>query len=665
MARSFHRFLVALSLFLSLPLGAAELQLTGLPFDKRKKLVAQLSPRLDFIKTREPSPWRADDAAFFFKRLLIRTGHADAEVDWELPGGNVILLKATPGPHYRYGEISATRLGLLQQDELKNYFLEPLVETEVVDAKDAPYIADYDEPGVTNVTNLLKSRGYWNASVRIARKTTDQLNQRINITLDLNPGRQHTLAQPTFSGASAKELSFFKSKMTAYSGRVANTETLSSVRSLVEGYYREHGYEFANIMVIPRHHNGQTHLAFNIDRGERYRVDKVTITGNNSTKKKRIHRHFNVLIGKPFNKKNTNAALSKLLSTGAFSHATVTPLPDASGNLDIHVEVAEGKARTLRSYAGIGSYEGTIIGTSYTDLNFTGRLLTFNAIGEYSNQGLLGETSITEPFLGGEAIQLHTRAFLLQRDYDGYDKKEAGGELSLLWTPSNIHSTRLHVGSSYVSTNSAVIGPVELGPEDYLHTRTGIQQTIDLRNSRTHPSKGFYIRALLELGNIAGDASAGYFLGQLDSSYRHPISENQILMARFSSGSIHPNETVDLPIDLRMFNGGPDSVRSFNTRELSPRSLEDTPLGGLSYWNASLEYTLDISEPTSAVFFLDAGQTYEDYSIVDFSNPSYAAGAGLRIAFPIGSVRFEYGHNLNKRKGEPDGTLHFVIGTTF
>ena len=665
MLRTRHHLCVMLSLLLCLPLGAATLKLSGIPLDKREQLIAQLSPRLDFIKSRPPSPWRADDAAFFLKRLLIRSGHADAEVQWELPGGNVILLKANPGPRYKYGKISATTLGPLKQPELENYFLQPLVETEAVEAKNAPYIASYDDTGAANVANLLKSRGYWKASANIARKQIDRTSKRVHITLKMSTGKRHLLAMPTFAGASPEDTANYRPKIQPYVGKVADTETLSTVRRIVEDYYLEHGYEFARISVIPSHRNGFTHLTFKIDRGRLYRVDDVLVTGNDRTRAKRIRRYFDDLKDKPFNQKEANAALGKLLSTGAFKRATLVPTPDASGQLDLHVQVHEAKARSLRSYIGLGSYEGFILGSSYTNLNFTGRLLRLNIRGEYSGRGLLGETSLTEPHFAGEEIQLNMRAFLLQRMYEGYDKKEAGIEAALLWSPQNEYSTRIYAGASWVSASSTSLTNMELGPENYLHTRVGIQQTIDFRDSVTIPTKGFYTSALLEFGNVTGDAATSYLRGQIDCSYRLPIDKQQHLTARFSTGVIHPGESQDLPIDLRLFSGGSDSIRSFDTRELGPRSISNDPLGGQAYWNASLEYTRSINDPIKAVIFFDAGQVYQTFSDWGFNDPSYAAGIGLRIDLPIGPVRLEYGHNLNQRSGEPSGTLHFAIGTTF
>ncbi|HVR36150.1 MAG TPA: BamA/TamA family outer membrane protein, partial [Methylomirabilota bacterium] len=41
------------------------------------------------------------------------------------------------------------------------------------------------------------------------------------------------------------------------------------------------------------------------------------------------------------------------------------------------------------------------------------------------------------------------------------------------------------------------------------------------------------------------------------------------------------------------------------------------------------------------------------------------AGGGVRWKTIIGPARLEYGHNLNPRRHDPSGTLHFSIGFPF
>ncbi|MEJ6777991.1 MAG: BamA/TamA family outer membrane protein [Akkermansiaceae bacterium] len=87
---------------------------------------------------------------------------------------------------------------------------------------------------------------------------------------------------------------------------------------------------------------------------------------------------------------------------------------------------------------------------------------------------------------------------------------------------------------------------------------------------------------------------------------------------------------------------------------------------GTAYWNTSVEYIRSINEPIKGIIFFDVGEIYTDTSDwFSFQDPSFALGLGLRIDLPIGPVRLEYGHNMNRRKGEPSGTFHFSIGTSF
>lgn len=645
---------------------AAEVRINGIPIDKREELVAKVKPRLDFIKTREASSWRADDAAFFFKRLLIRAGHADAEVDWKLPGGNVIEVNARPGPRYTYGNIRANRLGPLTEEDLRQYFLQPLIETEAVAADEAPYIEEYSLKGAANVENYLKSQGYWQANAAIGDETFDRVNKQVSIQLQLNEGPLHTLARPVLNGIPAEDQQAILPLLQSYIGLTAESGNMTKVNGIVENYYREQGFQFAKVFVDARHRGGVTTLVFEIDRGIQYMVNDLKISGNEKTKTKRIRRYFDGLKDIHYDSNAADKALNNLLSSGAFQSATLNPVPVPGDMLDLQIEVTETTAKSLKSYLGLGSFEGGIIGMSYTDLNLKGNLLKLNARGEYSGRGFLGELSVTEPHFAGEAIQLTLRSFILQRLYEGYDKTEAGLELSLLAKYYDHYSSRLYMGVSSVSTSTSSLTDLELGPDSYLNSRIGFEQTVDFRDDPLLPSKGLYARGILEFGSINGDASTTYVKSVLDGSYRFVLGEEHFFVTRISTGAIQPASSENLPIDLRLFSGGPDSVRSFEQRQLGPRSLSDDALGGQAYWNASAEYIHSIKDPIKGVLFFDMGQVYSDVSDwMSFSNPSYAIGAGVRVDLPIGSVRLEYGHNLNRREGEPSGTFHFTIGTSF
>lgn len=657
---------ISLPFFTGMSIFAAEVRINGIPLDKKEELIAKIKPRLDFIKKREASSWRADDASFFLKRLLIRAGHVDAAVDWKLSGGNTIELNARPGVRYTYGKIEANQMKALSQEQLTNYFLQPIVETEVVAAEKAPYIEEYTQKGATNVKNFLKSQGHWKARVTIAAENYDRIAKQVHIRLNISEGPQLKLAHPIFKGIPEEDVHAMMPEIAPYIGETADSPNMSKINAAVENYYRETGFHFAKIFVNAQHAGATTTLSFNIDRGIRYKVDDVLVKGNKKTKTRRIRRYFDGLRDIHFDQNAADKALTKLLASGAFRSATLSAVPLPNGILDLQIDVEEADARSLRTYAGFGSFEGFILGMSYTDLNLYGNLLKFNARGEYSGRGFLGEVSLSEPHFAGEPVQLTLRAFLLQRIFDGYDKYEGGLETSLTAKYMAHYSSRLYLGASWTNLSSTDLTAAELGPKSYLQTRIGFEQTADFRDDKILPTSGFYAKGVFEFGSVNGDASTTYQKAVFESSYRFVLGEENFFAARFSTGTIMAADSANLPIDLRLFSGGPDSVRSFEQRQLGPRSFSDDPLGGEAYWNASIEYIRTIRDPIKGVIFFDMGQVYNDAGDWgSFSDPSYSLGLGVRIDLPIGPVRLEYGHNMNRRKGEPSGTFHFSIGTSF
>jgi len=289
----------------------------------------------------------------------------------------------------------------------------------------------------------------------------------------------------------------------------------------------------------------------------------------------------------------------------------------------------------------------------------------FSTRAEYTGRGLLGEVGITEPFFAGENISFNLRGFALQRKPDGYEKYELGTEAAWTWDATDKYTLRGYIGSSYVNTSSSSMTQDELGPNDYLNTRIGVIQSLDLRNNPILPSEGYNGELLTELGSIIGDADTSYFKVDLNNSYRKRIHEKTYIISRFDVGAIVPANSDKLPIDRRFFSGGTNSVRSFEERGLGPRSGSGDPLGGEAYWIGSAELVREIKKPFHLALFYDFGQVYSDYEDLDFSNASHAVGLSARIHLPIGPIRFEYGYNLNQKDKEPQGTFHFTIGASF
>ena len=204
-----------------------------------------------------------------------------------------------------------------------------------------------------------------------------------------------------------------------------------------------------------------------------------------------------------------------------------------------------------------------------------------------------------------------------------------------------------------------------LGDTDYGHLNVKFIQNWDYRDSAILPKSGWHITVPLEIGIAAGEETNPYLQAGIDGGIYFPLSDSWQLGIGGFANYVFPTAGKDVfPIDLRFFNGGARSVRSFPERELGPSTGGD-PYGGEFSWAVNTEVSRNLTGSVRLVGFVDAGAVTGDYVGSREGGLEIAAGLGVRIDLPIGPVRLEYGHNMTQGDSEPSGTWHFAIGTTF
>ena len=95
-----------------------------------------------------------------------------------------------------------------------------------------------------------------------------------------------------------------------------------------------------------------------------------------------------------------------------------------------------------------------------------------------------------------------------------------------------------------------------------------------------------------------------------------------------------------VPVEERFYSGGSSSVRGWARSELGPKEA-GLPIGGLSLLEGSAELRYPIIGILSGVVFFDLGNVWTESYSYKLSDVRYAAGAGIRIATPIGPLRFD------------------------
>lgn len=658
---------VFIFLLAAMSMGAAEtrVRVTGVSHKSERQVLELMGDRLAHVRANPAASHLADDAAFILRRVLMNDGHADVEVDWKIVSRDEILLVVREGLRQSLGKVRVNGVPPDEARVLARIYAKPAEKGRSL-MMDAPPFREKDvAAGISFVRQELNSRGHWNAEVSEHARSLDPVTGRVDLTINVESGPLFRIGRPRVTSSDGRGVRLVTESALPFAGRVASTAHLNAMRAAVEELVTSRGYPDADIRMGSALEGEQFIPEFRIDLGKRVRLNRLKIEGLERTRPERVAARFRGMEGEWYDEAAMNRRLREFLATGAFEFARVEATPAGHRLVDATLHFDETRARELGISAGIGSYQGFVTRFEYADRNFAGRLLGFSAGLEVGTRGLLGDVRLADPWLVGSDISAAARAYAMIYGREGYDKHETGLEGKLGRRFGDHYQVDMLAGYSLVSVSGDGLPSEELGEDLYNHLRLRFSQALDYRDSPVLPKNGWHLSLPLEIGAAVGSESTTYFMAGLEGGWFHPLGRRTQLGIGGEWRVLVPSgDGADLPIDLRLFNGGPRSVRSFPERELGP-SANSYPTGGEAVWNANVELVREITGILKGVWFFDAGSLDRNFEDMGSSEIELATGLGLRLELPIGPIRLEYGHNLTRDRGEPGGTLHFAIGHAF
>jgi translocation and assembly module TamA len=357
----------------------------------------------------------------------------------------------------------------------------------------------------------------------------------------------------------------------------------------------------------------------------------------------------------------------RLTETQAYDTVAVALAPKAdavNGLRPVVVSLTDRARRAFDFSAGYSTTEGPDFDIRYSVFNTLHRADTITLEARLAQIDSRAGGELSLPNYGAPGRTAKTSAYYFRTVTDAYS--ETGGivssELTQRFGPTSFVTLGASVTDSRVSDK-------ELGAANLVVVRGVAAFLWDRTDNTLNPSRGFKLDARLVPTVAEGDANQVYLrmVSQLSGYLALGRGGGTVLAGRVRLGSIVGGSIPAVPAQDRFFAGGGGSVRGYDFQGVGPRYADDTPRGGLSLLETSLELRQRIGQTKFGVVgFIDAGAV-GDTAAPDFHRVSPSVGVGVRYDLGFAPVRVDIATPLQKttRASQSAFQLYLSIGQAF
>jgi outer membrane protein insertion porin family len=461
-------------------------------------------------------------------------------------------------------------------------------------------------------------------------------------------------------------------------------------------------------------------VTMRMQEGQQFFVNRITFTGNTTTRDNVIRREMRLVENAPFNTEALKFSIKRLNQLGYFKalegkpgEVDVQKLPNETNKVDVKLKLEEQNRNQLTFGAGVSEFEGFFGQLSFQTANFLGRgeslTLSMSAGSRAQNYSL----AFSEPFLFDRNITGGANIFKADVRYIGqFTQKSAGAVITMGFPISGF--SRMFFNYSYERVRVTEIADVYQTPDvlarnpflrDSLLLGVGGERTIskvvpsyvyNTVDQPIFPTNGKRFTASIDLAGLGGNTN--FYKPMLEGVWFIKQGNRLTLGMRAQAEYIHAfTGSKELPIFQKLFLGGEYSIRGFDIRTIGPQDpVTGLVLGGNKSLLFNIEEQITIAGPVRLIAFYDAGQVQtgpvlqgppayvpEGGSLAtivlpgqDFNWRDFKTSTGLEVRFfmPVLNVPFRLIFAYNpQRGGVLDNTLlpqkafqfRFAVGSTF
>jgi outer membrane protein insertion porin family len=406
-------------------------------------------------------------------------------------------------------------------------------------------------------------------------------------------------------------------------------------------------------------------ITMRIDEGPQYFVNRITFTGNTTTRDNVIRREMRLLEGSVFSTEALKYSVRRLNQLGYFKELKgddrdmkVDKTPGQENTVDVTLKFEEQNRNQLTFGAGVSQYEGFFGQLGFQTSNFLGRGESLTLSIQAGDRAQNYQLAFTEPFLFDRNITGGFDVYNRSLQYIGYYTQKSRGmnlvfgfpvaDFTRMFTNYSFEKVRMTDLNEALFDTSCIYRPTgcetisslrdlsQLTPtqievlrrnpfvyDSLLIGQGGERSVSKITPSIVHntvdnpifPNTGKRLTTSIDLAMFGGNTQFYKPRGEAIFFFRH-LPRTSVGFRALAEYISPVGRTEFLPVFERLFLGGEYSVRGFDIRSIGPSVPGSfVVLGGNKSLLFNAEYLISIMSQVRIVAFFDAGQ------VRDFGEP--------------------------------------------
>ena len=620
-------------------------RVASISFDGNQKLRDnRLEKELEVSVNHVLNERRVKDGAKALKDYYLKRGFSQARVEYEIDRnpatgfGNVVY-KIREGGKYKI-----TKVKFEGNENISSRKLRRKIKTKKrgifsLFTGSGKFDADKFEDDLETLKDVYMEEGHLDIGIDQSQvKFSYPSKRRMVIEVAVDEGKEYRVGSIDFEGSELYKGDILRMMLAVKSGDIYRPERIDEDVDRLEDFYGQFGYMETRVRLsrIPNVTTGNMDIVYQIYESEKYQVESIEIEGNTKTKSTVVIRELAMGPGSTFDSVRMDASKMRLENTRYFEDVNLTPqTTQIPGRRDLRITFQEGRTGNFSFGAGFSSLEKGTFFIELTQSNFDllnwrgafqgdGQKFRLRAqIGSLSSQIML---AFEEPWLFEKRLALGFNIFKTESSLsDLYSVGQDGFDVSLRKRLFELIEGR--VSYSLVQYGYSDFGPqIDETQRALFEESNGDISSVNLlllRDTRDRIINTWSgSRFELDLTTAGGPLGGNFQYNKIESrnAIYLPLTRwhTQTIEVLLRAGVVkEAGDSTFVPYEERFYLGGPNTLRGFEFRDVSPKEGFYAPavgqgrvpyeIGGKTYGLFSAEYSIGFTEGFRGAIFYDGG----------------------------------------------------------